>query len=352
MNTLVHDDLIMNTPLALGYTMPGEWEPHRCCWMAWPVPHPQWPDLDAVEHAIARVAQAIRQFEPVKMVVSPDLVHRARDKCHGAIELVPLANDDSWMRDIGPSFLINRDRKKPLAGTAWRFNNWGGNDPLYKEDAQVARRVLHMQNLPFYNSSLTLEGGGLHVDGRGSVMTTESVVLNQNRNPGLSRDEAERELCRALGVRNVIWLPGDPESMTSDVTDGHIDGIACFVKPGVVLFEEDLSAQGDWRRLLDENYRALELAKDANGRAFEIIKMITDQSCIQTIHDVFCRSYVNFYIANGGIIMPCYGVPSDQQARDMIANVFPDRTIEMVNIDDIAPGGGGIHCITQQQPAI
>ncbi len=342
--------LTHGNPADTGFFMPAEWDTHSCCWMIWPSENELWEEMSLVEDAYARVANVIAGFEPVCMVVNHDAVESARAQLSNNVEVLPMASDDSWMRDTGPSFLKQRQTGE-IAGTAWRFNCWGGHFPIYQEDAQLAGRVLAHQDLDCYRSCLTLEGGGLHVDGDGTLATTESVVLNPNRNWGMDKQEAEIELCRATGARKIIWLPGDPEGETADMTDGHIDGIMCFIEPGVVLFERDRSSQGADARLERENRRALELATDARGRKLQIIDMEIDHEGIGENHDMFCSSYINFYLPNGAVVMPAYGVPSDDIVRSFLSNIFTDRQVEMVNINDIAPAGGGIHCITQQQPA-
>lgn len=341
--------MTMHSPADAGFAMPPEWAPHTRCWMAWPDRVDLWGTrLDATQHAYAEVARAIRRFEPVTMVANPASIEVARQHCDPNIDLLALAIDDAWARDMGPSFLKHPDGS--IAGTAWRFNAWGGKSPQYGEDAQFAGRVLRETDSSVYHSSLCLEGGGIHVDGEGTVLTTESVVLNPNRNSGINKVEAEKELCRALGARKVIWLPGDPDKIEADVTDGHVDGTACFVRPGVVLFGSDPRAQGPLADLEKENRLALERARDAAGRSLEIL-LLDHAWEAQTSEELFCRSYVNFYIANGGIVMPSYGIPGDKQAHEILSRAFPKREIVQVDIRDIAPGGGGIHCITQQQPA-
>ena len=341
--------LLLETPLAAGYRMPAEWSPHACCWMAWPSRADQWVDgLAGAQHTYAAVARAIRRFEPVRMVVEPHCIDEARAECGPGIELIPFPIDDPWTRDSGPTFLTHRSGAR--AGTAWRFNSWGGKTPHYAENARLAGRILHYAAAPMYQSSLCLEGGGIHTDGEGTVITTESVVLNANRNPGLSKRAAERELCEALGATQVIWLPGDPDGIFDDITDGHIDGLVTFVKPGVVIYESDPSATGAALRLAADNRRALETAFDAAGRRLQIIS-IDDAHEVETPHTMFCSSYVNFYIANGGIVMPAFGVPGDARACAVIQAAFPDRTVVQIDVTRLASGGGGIHCITQQQPA-
>ena len=337
-------------PAELGFSMPAEWTPHRACWMAWPVEHAQWQDLAAVERDYAAVADAIAGFETVVMVADPSNAARARELCGADIEVLEMRLDDSWMRDTGPSFLRHPDSGE-LAGIDWRFNCWGGYTPKYQQDAQTAIRVLDHLGLPAYHSSLTLEGGALHVDGDGTLMITESVLLNPNRNWGMDRREAEIELCRATGAEQIIWLPGDPDGITGDMTDGHIDGIACFIAPGIALFELDRSAPPDIAALERENRRALELAVDARGRRLEIVDLVSEHEGIGADQELFCRSYINYYLPNGGVVMPAYGVPGDAQVRDALQSIYPQRKVVTVDINAIAPGGGGIHCITQQQPA-
>ncbi len=342
--------LILQAPRELGFRMPAEWAPHRRCWMAWPTVHPQWHDLAAVEQVVAAVAGAIARFEPVIMVADPSQAGRAQDLCGGYVEVLPLPLDDAWMRDAGPSF-VRDDAGGRVAGVAWRFNAWGGYSPAYQQDAQLAGRIVEHQGLDAYHSCLTLEGGALHVDGDGTLVTTESVVLDPNRNPGLDRQQAESELRSATGAEKIVWLPGDPDGITGDMTDGHVDGIMCFVEPGVALFELDVSADAEIAALERENRRALELATDARGRRFEIVDLAVEHVGIGEDHDLYCSSYINFYLPNGGLVMPAYGVAADATVRARLAEVFAGREVVMVDIDALAPGGGGIHCITQQQPA-
>jgi agmatine deiminase len=340
--------LMLETPLAAGLRMPAEWARHECCWMAWPSRDDQWVDgLAGAQRTYASVARAIQRFEPVRMVVEPHCAKDALAQCGAGIDIIPLPIDDPWMRDSGPTFLMGASGVR--GGTAWRFNAWGGKVPDYAENARLARRVLSIAGAPSYQSSLCLEGGAIHTDGEGTIITTESVVLNPNRNPGISKHAAERELCEALGASKIIWLPGDPDGIFVDITDGHIDGLLCFVKPGVALYESDPSASGAARQLAADNRHALETGVDAAGRRLQIIS-IDDAYEAETPHDMFCRSYVNFYIANGGIVMPSYGVPGDARARAVIQACFPDREVVQIDVRYLASGGGGIHCITQQQP--
>jgi agmatine deiminase len=301
--------------------------------------------LERAQRAYAAVAQAICRFEPVTMISHPDAAETAKRLCGRGIDVLPLHIDESWCRDNGPTFLKNGSGG--LAGTAWRFNAWGGKFKPYDDDALQGQRLLRHLGVPMYRSRLTLEGGAIHVDGEGTLLTTETALLNDNRNAGMSRAEVERELRDAVGVQKIIWLPGDHDEY---ITDGHIDGIACFVRPGVVLYETSPDVSDPHHEVLVENLKALDGITDAKGRTVELLP-IEEAYEAEPTSEHFSRSYINFYIANDGIVMPGYGTPGDSRAKAVVARAFPDREIVQVDIRAIAPGGGGIHCITQQQPS-
>jgi len=334
------------TPREAGYRMPAEWEPHNRCWMSWPHRPELWRGaLKQTQRAYAAVAQAISRFEPVTMIAHPEGAALARQLCGTAIEILPIPIDDAWCRDNGPTFL--KKGADVLAGTAWRFNAWGEKSKPYDDDALLSRRLLQHLGLPVYPSLLTTEGGAIHTDGEGTLVTTETAVLNANRNPGMSKGEAERALCEATAAEKVIWLPGDPDEW---MTDGHIDGLACFVRPGVMLYETNPDPADPHYRTLVENLKALQGATDAKGRTIELIP-IEEAYEAEAIGDHFSRSYINFYLANGAVIMPGYGTPGDVRAKAVVERAFPDREVVQLDLRAIAPGGGGIHCITQQQPS-
>ena len=335
------------TPLEAGLHMPAEWGPHQRCWMAWPHRPDVWGvSLEQTQRAYARVAQAISGLEPVGMIAPPALAEEAARLCGPAVEILPLEIDDAWTRDTGPAFLVGDGGAR--AATAWRFNGWGGKHEPYAQDAKLAERLATHLGLPLYRSRLHLEGGALAVDGEGTILTTESCVLNPNRNPGMTRREVERELCEFLGASKVIWLPG--ELQPGEITDGHVDGLACFARPGLVLLETRTDPDSPRSEILRENLRALRGATDAKGRALEIVEM-EDAWEAEPEAEAFCISYINFYVANAGVVMPGYGIPADARARATIEKAFPDRRVIQVDVRKIAIGGGGIHCITQQQPA-
>ena len=328
-----------------GFRMPAEWEPHERCWMQWPHrPDFIWPDLGKTQIAYANVAKAIRRFEPLTMMVCEEGLANARAHCGDDIDYLVLPLDDSWSRDSGPVFVKSGDE---LAASIFLFNAWGRKYERHSNDAAVGHRVAEALGIRTFSANAFLEGGAIAVDGEGTIITAEQCILNANRNPGMSRAEAERILCDSLGGEKVIWVPGDPEDSE---TDGHIDALACFIRPGVVLCAVGAEELPERRQNLRENWKALERATDARGRSLELIPL-GEAFDAKATTDAYCKSYMNFYLANGGIVFPSFATDTDQGAQDIVKKLFPDRALEAVYVTDIAPGGGGIHCITQQQPA-
>ncbi|WP_432284028.1 agmatine deiminase family protein [Aminobacter sp. BA135] len=338
------------TPGELGFVMPIETSTHACCWMAWP--HDDHPDawgrtVSAVQRAFVRVATAISRFEPVRVVAHPEVAADARRALPANIDVVGIPQDDIWFRDTGPLFVKNSDNQ--LVASNLVFNNWGGkfHDNEAVDDAGVGAALARHLSVPLYASPLCGEGGGIHVDGDGTAITTETCLLNANRNAGMSRKDVENELFHALGVRKVIWLPGDDGEW---ITDGHIDGMMTICAPGKVIFENNPDSSNPRHEVCQENLRALRAQTDAKGRAFDI-GLIEEAHMVEAANDHTALSYVNAYIANGGVVMPGFNTPTDDAARHIFERGFPGREIVQVEILDICPAGGGIHCITQQQPA-
>jgi len=331
--------------LEAGFHMPAEWAPHQACWMAWPTRKTIWGQyLEEAAEGYANIARAIAQFEPVGMLTPPAFTKAAAQLCGPTVDIISWDLDDSWLRDIGPNFLKRGDE---TAVSVFHFNAWGQKYEKFRKDAALGHRMAEALGLRSFTSPLFMEGGGIFCDGEGTVLTTEQCILNSNRNPGLTQAEAEYELCHALGAEKVIWLPGDPDD---DETDGHVDGLACFIRPGAVLVEMDPDPASRRHKILQKNLRALEQATDARGRKLEI-HYIEEANEMDAIGDRFCRSYINFYIANGGVVAPAYGIASDERARTVLESCFPERKVVLVDVRGVATGGGGIHCITQQQPA-
>ncbi len=337
----------MATPAEDGFRMPAEWGPHERCWMAWPCRAESWGgELEAAREAFAAVAKAIAAFEPVTMIANPPEVAAASLACGPGVEVLSLPHDDSWTRDTGPGFVTGAGGR--VAGVDWRFTGWGGLVEDFEEDAALAGRVLAHLGLPRYPAPLGFEGGAVHVDGEGTGLTTEAVLLDPKRNPGLGRDQAEAALCAHLGLEKLIWLG---RGLEDDDTGGHVDNVACFVRPGVVLLLE--AAEDDPNHaVLEDNLQRLRRATDAQGRELEVHRLAQPPRRDRHNGRRLTLSHVNFYLANGALIMPVFEhEETDTAARRGLAQLFPDREIVSIPALDIVEGGGGIHCITQQQPA-
>jgi agmatine deiminase len=335
-------------PADLGLSMPAEWAPHGACWMAWPKRAELWKEyLEAAREDYLRVARSIAKFEPVTMIADPEQVADARQRCGPSVRVVAMPIDDSWLRDSGPTFLVDADGRR--AAAAFTFNAWGGKYHPHDRDATLGERIAALARCPVYRSNLVVEGGGFLSDGEGTLLTAETCVLNPNRNPGWSKAQAEAELRAMLGVRKVIWLPGD---VTDTETDGHVDGFVAFIKPGAVLCEVVADPQDPRYPIMAENRRVLETETDARGRRFELLPIVeAPRSAVPPGQEGYCRSYVNFYLANGAVIAPAYGIAEDAAALDALRRAYSDRTVVSVALKDLFRGGGGIHCITQQEPA-
>jgi agmatine deiminase len=334
------------TAAAAGFHMPAEWEPHERCWMAWPCRVETWGDnLAATQRAYADVANAVGDFEPVTMLALPQDVENARKLCSERVSILAADIDDSWTRDYGPNFVLNDAGE--LAASIFHFNAWGKKYTPWAKDAAIGHRIAEYLGVRTFSAPIFMEGGGINVDGEGTLLTTEQCVLNDNRNPGLTKEEAEQIFRESLGVEKVLWMPGDPDDTE---TDGHVDGIACFVKPGKVLVEICPAKEIERYDNMQANVNAIRGTTDANGRELEIV-LIEEAYEAERRNEIFASSYINFYFANGSIVMPRFGIDRDEDARKNLSVLFPDREVVQVDIGDIAIGGGGIHCITQQQPA-
>ena len=334
----------------MDYLMPAEWTPHQRCWIAWPCRESLWhtaAGLDAARHAYAQVARAIAAFEPVTMIARPEDAAMARQLCGDGVQVAPYPLDDSWMRDIGPSFVRRSDGA--LAGVCWRFNGWGGKYRPFEHDAALATALLDDLGIARLETPLIMEGGAIHVDGRGTMIATEQCLLNPNRAAGLSRAGIEAEFSRLLGIKQVIWLG---EGLSGDETDGHVDNLCCFAGEGRLLLQGCADRADPNFAIAADALARLKAARDCDGGSFEIgiLPMPAPR------HDVagarLILSYVNFYIANGAVIVPAFDDPADEPARAMIGACFPGRQVVQLPALDIVAGGGGIHCITQQMPAL
>ena len=385
------------TPAEDGFWMPGEFERHDGCIMIWPKRPGSW-NYGAVKarKAFREVAYAIGESETVYMLAAPDVMENAREVLFGNgeeygengpelsesaagasqtavrrpdIRLLPIDSDDAWARDVGPTFVVNKDGE--VRGIDWEFNAWGGTvDGLYahwEKDDKVAEQVCSALGYPCYDAHpFVLEGGAIHSDGEGTLLVTEACLLSAGRNPKLSKEEIENKLKQYLGIKKIIWLA---HGIWQDETNEHVDNICAFARPGEVLLawtEDKSDPQYAYSRSCLE---ILEGETDAAGRTLKVHKLpIPKRPVLVTEADLggyefeegedrreagerLAASYVNFYLSNGGVIVPQFGDEADQQALEILKDVFPERRIYPIQARDILLGGGNIHCITQQIPA-
>lgn len=374
---------LMGIPGEEGYSMPGEFEPHRGCIMIWPKRPGSW-NYGAVKarEAFKNVALAIAESEDVYMLAEPDVAEDARRALGvtgeaaaetpgtGArIHVLEMGSDDAWARDVGPTFVKNG--AGDVRGIDWEFNAWGGTvDGLYahwEKDDQVAERFCEALGYECYEAHpFVLEGGSIHSDGQGTILVTESCLLSAGRNPELTKEEIEERLLSYLGGKKVIWLP---RGIYNDETNEHVDNICAFTAPGhVVLAWTDDEADPQYE-LSMACLKALEASVDACGRRLQVHKLpipktpicVTEEDLkgyefepgedVREAGERLAASYVNFYISNGGVIVPQFGDENDETAVRILAELFPGRKVHPVAARDILLGGGNIHCITQQIPA-
>jgi agmatine deiminase len=355
------------TPSRDGFRMPAEFEPHAGAWMLWPERPDNWrANAVPAQMAYAEVAAAISQSEPVTMCTSAEQFEQARATLAGSVRVVEMSSDDAWMRDVGPTFVV--DRRGRVRGVDWIFNAWGGRSgglyTAWDRDAQVANKVLEIECCERYRAPFVLEGGAIHVDGRGTLLTTEECLLNPNRNPQLRRGQIEALLQRYLAVEQIIWLK---RGVYKDETDGHVDNLCCFVRPGEVALTWCVDPDDPQYDISHEAYEVLRTARDARGKPLKVHRLLQPGPLYMTVEeaagiehvpgsrqrrggDRLAGSYVNFYIANRHIVMPLLDPRTDRRAKTQIARLFPGRQVIGIPSREILLGGGNIHCITQQQP--
>ena len=359
--------IIGTTPKQDGFRMPGEFEEQSRIFMLWPERPDNWRNgAKPAQKAYANVAKAISEFEPVTMCVSKEQYANCRAQLPENIRVVEIASNDSWIRDCGPTFVINDEGQ--IRGIDWAFNAWGGLvDGLYfpwDMDDMVAQKVCEFEDIDSYRTDdFVCEGGSIHVDGEGTLITTEMCLLSEGRNPHMSREEIEAQLCDYLNLEKIIWIKDgiDPEE-----TNGHIDDVACFVRPGEVacIWTED--KENPFYTEAQEAYKTLSEATDAKGRKLKVHKLcltkkpvlLEGADCIDIVEgtrpredgDVCIASYMNFLIVNGGVIVPQYDDENDALALEQVQAMFPERKVVGGATKEVVFGGGNIHCITQQQP--
>ncbi|WP_409062547.1 agmatine deiminase family protein [Streptomyces sp. SYP-A7185] len=331
-----------------GLRMGAEWESHARTFMAWPALESVWAEeLPYVRADIAGIARAVAEYEYVVMLARPDQQKAAQKACGRDVEVIPLAVDDLWARDTVPVFV---EQDGEVLGVDFNFNGWGGKQE-HTNDGRVGRTLLPAYDIPRRKAPLVAEGGSFETDGEGTLLITESSIVNDNRNRGKSRDEIEAELKRTLGIKKVIWLAG---VRGEDITDAHVDSLVRFTAPGVVLLDRAYpgTPADSWSRAADQAKAVLSEATDAKGRSFEVIDLPQpDLDKITGEGDDFVSTYANFYVANDSVFLPKFGDrKADQRAKSILQEHFPKRDVVPIAIDTIASGGGGIHCSTHDQP--
>ena len=333
-----------------GLLMPPDWAPHARTWMCWPCRSETWGSDEAMldaKQATARIARAISTFEPVIIAARHEDVPAAKLATAGKVQIFETPLDDSWARDTGPTFLCGPEGRR--AAVQWLFNAWGNKYHPHGDDAQLATRMAEYGDLEIQEAPLVCEGGAIHTDGEGTLITTEQCLLNPNRNPMLGKEEVEFLLKRYAGIEKVIWLGS---GFSDDETDGHVDNIACFAEPGRVIVGVPSSPSLPDAAPVKEAIRRLRQERDAKGRAIEVVELPQPRRVrFDWGGRIMQTSYVNFYLANGGIIMPSFDDPNDDKAEAVLASCFPGRDVLQVEVLDLLQGGGGIHCISLGEPA-
>jgi len=342
----------------MAWRMPAETAHHERTWMAFPAEGQTLGETDAEREegyaAWTAVAHAVAEFEPVTMVVDPSEVPRARRMLSGGIEIVEAPVDEFWMRDSGPTFVVDDERPGVLGAVDWIFNGWGAPDwAEWRKAAEHARIVAGAVGAELVSSTLVNEGGGIHVDGEGTVLLTETVQLDPRRNPFADRQRVEAEMARTIGATKAVWLP---RGLTRDYddfgTNGHVDIVATITSPGTLLLHEQQDPAHPDHAVTRDLRAHLEQQTDAAGRRFEVLALPAPQALRD--HEGFVDwSYVNHLVTNDGVVACGFGEDrADAAAREILAAAYPGRRVVTVDARPLFDRGGGIHCITQQQPAV
>ena len=346
------------TPATLGFHMPAEWHPHQSTWLTWPKDPETWPErVTQVQEIYLEMIAALTPHETVNLLVDDvETEQNVRAKCSAStadrIRFHHIQTVDSWIRDYGPNFLINDNGEG--AFNDWIFNAWGNKYEELKKDDSIPLRLEPFLKLPRFTPGIVMDGGSIEVNGAGCVLTSEQCLLNRNRNPELGREQIEQYLKNYLGVTKVLWLG---EGVVGDDTDGHIDDIARFVAPNVIVCAvEDDPADANYE-ILQENLARLKSMTDAAGNSFEIVTLpmpgiVGGTSTGTRDLERLPASYANFYIANNVVLAPVFGHSNDNRAVQILESLFPTRRVIPINCEPLVWGMGTIHCVTQQQPQI
>ena len=352
----IDDSFAMSKPVELGFRMPAEWEPHAATWLTWPRPDGiSFPGrYDVVPPVYANLIRHLIATEEVHLNVwdeDAEQAARAALAKHGgpadAVQYHRFPSYEPWCRDHGPIFLV-RDvmGKHERAIVDWKYNAWGGKYPPYELDDAIPAHIARFRELPRYEPGMVLEGGAIEVNGTGSLITTESCLLNNNRNPGMSQMEVERKLKDYLGVTHILWLNG---GMVGDDTDGHIDQMTRFVSATTVVTVVEEDPEDVNYQVLNDNLRRLRSFRDQNGKLLRIVKLPTP-GFVEHQGQRLPASYANFYIANGIVLLPTFRHPNDLEAVSSLQMAFPRHRVVGIDSSDIIWGLGSFHCLTQQEP--
>lgn len=343
------------TPRELGYRMPGEWEKRRRTFMQWPVRDGKnsrtaiWPDgIEAARKGYADIAKAIAEFEELVMIAPAEMLTEVQQMCGDKVKVLSLPIDDSWVRDNGPTFLLNDDQE--LAAVKWRFTSYGEKYQTHYNDGKIPYHLGIMYDVPMFTSPLALEGGGIHSDGQGTIMVTETAILTKSRNSRYTKEEVTELLMEYMGGEQVIWLKS---GLYGDLTDGHIDNTACFVRPGVIMIQACYDTNDPDYEIFQENLAILKEHRDrSSGLPFEIIE-IEKPPIRYKNEQLLTLSYINYLPVEGGVIVPTFGgaaEETDKKALEVMQKAYPDRKVVAVDGMPVIIGGGCVHCITQQMP--
>jgi len=343
------------TPAEAGFRMPAEWAPHRGTWLSWPHRESTWPGkFEPIPPVFAEIVRHLAPREEVHINVA-DAGMEADARAVLARAGAPVENvffhhhptDDAWCRDHGPVF-VQRERKgrRDSIVLDWGYNSWGGKYPPFENDDRIPTAIATELGLPVISPGIVMEGGSLDVNGEGTLLTTESCLLNPNRNPGLGREQIESHLRQYLGVTKILWL-GD--GIEGDDTDGHIDDLTRFVNPTTVVTVVEADPSDRNYQPLRDNLERLRGMTDQDDRPLEIVTLPMPRPMYQGDQRL-PASYANFYVANGVVLMPAYDPEQDELARAALARCFPDRTVIPIGCTDLVWGLGAIHCVTQQWP--
>jgi agmatine deiminase len=348
--------------------MPAEFATHDGCWIFWPERPDKWREgAKPAQRVFAQIAVTIARFERVTVATSREQFLHAREILPPSIRVIELSYNDSWTRDMGPTFVTNG--RGEIRGIHWQFNAHGGLEGgLYFPwdlDALAAQKILEIERIDRYKADLVMEGGSFHVDGEGTLLTTEECLLNPNRNPRLHKESIEERLQEYLGVEKIIWLN---RGLWLDEVSGHVDNLCCFARPGVIALNWTDDRNDPQYDICQAAFDVLSNERDAKGRRFEVHKICQPQPLYMTAEesngvdriegtrscqegDRLTASYINFYIANSAVIVPLFDDAQDEPAIAALKTLFPEREVIGIRAREVVLGGGGIHCMTQQQPA-